>query len=191
MRFRGFRIQVVLLVFLVVVALGLGVQYFHQQTQVIHPLAEQLEEIPGVLDVGLTKGFFKAGSRMLVSLEVSQDVPLALVFERVHQTLMATGGDYAVQLKDSPNPAMLRLFHRIQIALEEAIMTGEFTTLEKRISILADPTGIDWELGLDREFVYLSLTEGSDILRRVISRGTNEGKVIVCMDGGADSWTSG
>lgn len=191
MRFRGFRIHVALLVFLVALGLGLGVQYYHRQTQVLHPLVEQLEEIPGVLSVRLDQGMFKAGSRQLVSMELAPGVPLVFVFEQVYQTLMASGGEYTIELEDSPNPAILNLFYRIQIAVEEAIMTGEFTTLETRISRLADSVGIDWELGLDREFIYLLLTEGEDNLTRVIRRGTNEGKITVWTDGGDYSWTSG
>ena len=116
-------------------------------------------------------------------MELAPGVPLVFVFEQVYQTLMASGGEYAIELEDSPNPAILNLFYRIQIAVEEAIMTGEFTTLETRISRLADSVGIDWELGLDREFIYLLLTEGEDNLTRVIRRGTNEGKITVWTDG--------
>ncbi|HBN96430.1 MAG TPA: hypothetical protein DDZ66_09010 [Firmicutes bacterium] len=187
MHFRGFRVQRALLVFVVVFIVGLGVQYLHQQTQVIHPLREQLQDIPGVLSIELEEGPSRRGSRMLVSLDIEQDASLAIVFERVYQTLISTGGDYAIRVQDAPNSAILSLFQRIQIALEEAIMTGEFTALEARVQELADTAGVAWQLGLDREFVYLSLTEGENTLRRVISRDTDQGKIQVFIDGGVHS----
>ena len=187
MRFRGFKIQVALLVFLVVTGIGVGAQYLYQETWVISPLVDDLKGIPGISQVRLEKDDKRTGSRMLVALELDEDMPLAVVFERVYHTLLASGGDYVIQLKDSPSFALLELFQRIQIGLEEAIMTGEFTILETRIQSLADLAGASWELGLDRDFVYLSLTEGENSLRRVISRGSNEGKVILGIEGGVDS----
>lgn len=191
MRFHGFRVQIALLTFLVVFAVGLGVRYLHQQNQVINPLTEQLQTIPGVLHVDLEKGSCRGGSKMLVTLEIEPDASLAIVFERVYQTLLSTGGDYAIRMTDTPNATILSLYQRIQIALEEAIMTGEFTALEARVQELADTAGIPWQLGLDRKFVYLSLNQGENTLRRVISRDMDEGKISVFTDGGVDSWTSG
>lgn len=191
MRFHGFRIHVALFIFLVILALGLGVQYLHQKTQVIDPLVHQLQEVPGVSRVDLEAAMFSRRSRTMVTLQVERGIPLSLVFDRVHQSLLAAGGDYVLKLEDSPNALLLSLFQRIQITVEEAVITGEFTALERRVKSLAEAQGVTWELGVDRHFIYLSLSQGQNALKRVISRGANEGTVIVVTDGGVDNWENG
>jgi hypothetical protein len=189
--FRGFRFQVALLVFLVVSALGLGVKYLHQQTKVLDPLIEQIQGVPGVVDVRSEQSILDRTSRVLLTLQVEQDSRLAVLFPRVYQTLLAQGGTYGVRVEDAPNSALLEVFQRVQIAVEEAIVTGEFTALETRVKQLADEAGLAWELGLDREFIYLSLVQGESTLRRIVSRGVSEGRVRVYTDGGVTSWPNG
>ncbi|HHT68059.1 MAG TPA: hypothetical protein GXZ85_02235 [Firmicutes bacterium] len=191
MRFRGFRVQVALLVFVMVFVVGLGVRYLHQQTQVIQPLTQQLQEVPGVRRVESKRGMFGTGARTAVELEVEQGASLTTVFQRVHHILSAATGEYTVTVHDAPSAAMLALFQQIQVAVEEAVITGEFTALEARVRRVAEQAGVGWELGLDRDFIYLSLTEDFHSLRRVIARDSNQGKVVVNAGGGVGSWTSG
>jgi hypothetical protein len=81
----------------------------------------------------------------------------------------------------------LRLFQDIQVAVEEAVMTGEFTRLGERVEEFAAEEGVTWELGVDRQFIYLTLSEGENTLRRVISRDRQEGSISVRGNGGAVS----
>lgn len=191
MHFRGFRFQVALLVFLILSATGLGVKYLHQKTQVLEPLVEQLQAIPGIAHVQPEQSVLDRTSSVLVTLEIQQNAPLGVVFPQVYQTLLAQGGNYAVRVKDAPNQDLLELFQRVQIALEEAVMTGEFTALESRVQSLAEVADVSWELGLDRDFIYLSLAQGASTLRRIISRGSGEGMIRVYTDGGVAPWPNG
>ncbi len=191
MYFRGFRFQVALLAFLILSALGLGVKYLHQQTQVLGPLVEQIQEISGVAHVQSEKSVFDRASKVLVTLEFTRDVPLGVAFPKVYQTLRAQGGNYVVRVKDEPNDTLIRLFQRIQIALEEAIVTGEFTALEGRVERLAQEEGVTWHLGLDREFIYVSLVQGESTLHRIVNRGSGEGRIRVAIDGGGALWPVG
>lgn len=190
MQLRGFRMKVALFVFFLVFALGMGVKYLHQQTRVIDPITAQLLQIPGVSSASVEQRLL-GGSRVLVKLELENDAPLSTVFRKVYQTLASSGGNYAVQVQDSPDATILALFEQMQIAVEEAIMTGEFTLLSNRVERLASTAHVEWDLGLDREFIYLSLTDKDSSLRRVIRRGMDDGKVKVYPDGGVDSWTNG
>lgn len=187
MRLRGFKIHIALLVFVVVFALGLGAQYLHQRMQVIDPLVQRIQDVPGVLDVSIEKGMFNTGAETLVTLQLEEDTSLGLVFGQVYQTLTAAGGDYAVFIQDSPSKELIDLYLDIQIKVEEAVMTGEFTVLEERVKGLANAAGVTWELGVDREFVYLALGVADSTLKRVISRDLNEGRISIVNKGGTDS----
>lgn len=190
MQLRGFRIKIALLVFLVVFGLGLGTRYLIQRTRVIDPLTVQLQQIPGVTGASAEQHML-GGTRVLVNLQLDAEASLSTVFQRIYQTLSSAGGNYAVQIQDSPDDTILALFQRMQIAVEEAIITGEFTVLSDRVEGLANAAHVQWDLGLDREFIYLSLTAEDSSLRRVIRRGIDDGKVKVYPDGGVESWTNG
>ena len=191
MNFRGFRFRVALLAFLILSTLGIGAKYLHQQTQVLGPLVEQIQEISGIVAVQSGKSVLDRTAKVLVTLELAQEASLGVVFPQVYQTLLSQGGNYAVRIKDEPNGTLLNLFKRVQIAVEEAVVTGEFTLLEHRLEDLAEAGGVSWDLGLDREFIYVSLAQGEHSLRRIVSRGSGEGRVRVYPDGGDQSWPNG
>lgn len=187
MNFHKFRIQIALVAFLVAVAIGLGANYLYEQTQVIKPLNAELQDVPGISSVNVEKNFLGNGARTLVQLGLESDILLSEVFADIHYVLEETRGNFALQLEDSADEELISLFDRIQIAAEEAIVTGEFTALEERVQELAENEGVDWKLAIDRDFIYLSLLNGESSLQRVIGRGLNEGKVIIYTGGGIAS----
>ena len=191
MTFRGFRVQITILVFVVVVAVGLVGKYAYEQTQVISPLQEQLLGLAGVESASLEGAPLGRGRRPVVSLELDPEVPLSVVFGQVRQVLAGFGGEAVIHVQDSASPELVRIFDRVRIAAEEAIMTGEFTVLEERVQKLAQDHGIAWELAMDRDFVYVSLGTSERVLRRVINRGTDLGGMEIYMGGGAVSWENG
>ncbi|NMA99930.1 MAG: hypothetical protein GX971_00205 [Firmicutes bacterium] len=191
MNFRKFKVQIALLAFLVVVVIGLGASYLYKQTQIIKPLTEQLQNVNGVSDVNVEQNFLGQGARILVQLEIEREFSVGPVIGAVQEILATTSGNYALLLRDSADPSLVRLFERMQIAAEEAIVTGEFTSLEQRVQNLAENEGVTWQLAMDRDFIYLSLATGDSYLHRVISRGNNEGKVVIYTIGGGNEWLNG
>lgn len=191
MKFREFRLQISLITFLLVMAGGLLGQYLYQQTQVIGPLHSQLQAVAGVADVALERSLFGSQTRTQVLVELLPQVPLAPVLGEIQQILQASQGDFAVRVHDHPSEPLLQLFGRMRIAAEEAIATGQFTVLEKRVEELAQTQGVDWELAVDRDFIYITLSRDDSILRRVISRDPGSDKVVVLIEGGGSQWPNG
>lgn len=191
MKFRELRLHITLLTFMLVIAGGLLGQYLYQQTQVIGPLHSQLQAVVGVADVALERTLFGSRNRTQVRVELQPQVPLAPVLGEIQQILQASQGDFAVRVQDDPSDLLLQLFSRMQIAAEEAIATGQFTALEKRVEELAQAEAVDWELAVDRDFIYVTLARDESTLRRVISRDPEAGKVLVLTEGGGSQWPNG
>ncbi|NLO66810.1 MAG: hypothetical protein GX101_09055 [Firmicutes bacterium] len=103
--------------------------------------------------------------------------------EQVRRILGETGGVYTVELVDNPNQELLDLYAKIRLAVEEAIMTGEFSLLEERIESLAKNGSFEWELSLDRDYIYLELAMGENNVQRVIARGAGEGRISILETG--------
>lgn len=183
MNFRGFRLQLTILVFIIVLVVGLSFQYLQQRTYVLKPLLQEVECIPGVEEVSLVKKSLGNNNRIIVNLKLDPNVPFALSFGQVMEALQGAKGFYEVQLEDSPNLELWSLYQQIQIAIEEANVTGEFVMLEQRVARLAAEHNTLWELFVDRDRIFLRLTQAENMLQRVIHRGSDDGKISVQVKG--------
>lgn len=184
MNFRGFRLHKTILVFLLVLALGLSLQHFYQRTKVLQPLLQELSAIPGIEEVALEPSPFPLPNRTVVVLSLSREVPLALTLGQVQQTLKYVNGAFEIQLKDEANLELWNLYRQIQVAIEEANITGEFVLLEQRVENWANEAGVAWELAVERDEIYLRLSKESKLLQRVIKRGLDDGEITVTVRGG-------
>lgn len=177
MNLRGFKVLKALVVFVIVIALGLGFQYIHRQRAVINPLAQRLENIPGISQVSVAPGILKKHSQTVINLNTDFHVPLSMTFGQLRATLQDAGGNYTIKLENNSDDTLWQVFQQIQIMVEEAIMTGEFTVLEQKVEAVAIQEEISSELALDREFIYLRLKNGPNFLQKVISRGVEDMKI--------------
>lgn len=183
MNLRGFQIKTAVIVFVAVLALGLGLQYLHQATQVLIPLTKELEAVSGVESVRLVRGSWSNRSRTLVKLKMDGEVPLSVSIGQAQQILGNLGGTYAIELEDSATVKLNEIFQKVQVVAEEAIMTGEFSLLETRVQALAEAEGLSWELGVDRNFVYLRLRDSTHALQRVIPRDNDADRLTISTKG--------
>lgn len=187
MNLRGFQIKTAILIFSLVLLSGLGVQYLHQRTQVLQPLTRELQELTGVEDVTIAQSGLVNRSRAKIGLKLAEDVPLAVSLGQVYQILKNHGGFYLVELEDQASSELLKHYQKAQLIIEEAIFTGEFALLEKRMELLAEGKSLQWELGVDRDFVYLRLYNENAKLERAIPRDQEGNKVQMSFGG----WING
>ncbi|NMA61315.1 MAG: hypothetical protein GX956_05465 [Firmicutes bacterium] len=183
MNLRGFQVKTAFVIFAIVLALGLGFQYVHQATQVLIPLSKELQELPGVEKVEISKGTLPNRSHTVVQLRLDKEVPLALSLGQVYRVLESSGSSCVIELEDTATVELLELFQKVQLLVEESIMTGEFNLLEARVQALTTSEGLEWELGVDRNFVYLRLQDSTHLLQRVIPRDQDGGRVAILTQG--------
>ncbi len=179
MNLRGFQVKTALIIFFLIIGSGLGIRYFYLQNQVLTPLGKQLERLPGVNAVEMRRGKGPDQAGTLVRLQLNTEVALGITLEQVRGVLDQTPGVYSVELVDTAELGLLGLYARLRLAAEEAVMTGEFFLLEERVRDMAESHNVKWELSLDREYIYLRLADDGEILQRVISRGTNVGRISI------------
>ncbi len=177
MNLRGFRVQLALVVFIIILILGLGFQYVLRQKSIINPLNQSLKNIPGVVRSEVKPSFVQRGSYTAINLTIDPEVPMIMTFDSLKETLQATSGKYDIILEDSADQFLWGVFQQLKIVAEEAVMTGEFALLEERVRNLAVEKDIDYELAVDREFVYFRLKNKDGFLQRVVDRGTGDLKV--------------
>lgn len=186
MNLRGFQLKTALVVFSFVLLLGLSAQYFHQQTQVLAPLTRELQNLAGVESVHVFSGGVINRARTKIELDLKVDVPLGTSLSQAYQVLDYLGGSYLVELKEQTTPELLKAYEKIQIMVEEAVMSGGFALLEQRVEAFALEQEIAWELGVDRNFVYLRLQGYGGSLVRAILRQQEIGKIQISQGGWAN-----
>ena len=58
----------------------------------------------------------------------------------------------------------------MQFVIEEAVMVGNFQEMAEELQAIADSYDLEAKLGIDREYVYVQLEDGSHTLYRMIYR---------------------
>ena len=72
-------------------------------------------------------------------------MPLGAALGRVRQIAADFGENLVIHLRDSASPELLQLYEQVQLAAEEAVITGKFTLLAERVGQLAGSRGAGWE----------------------------------------------
>lgn len=183
MGLQKFRIHAVLLVFILVVAAGLGLLKYREQNQIIEPLLGELQSISGIEKAEILPSSLKQVERRIINLTLDQTYPLAYTLGLVEQSLANLKGNFTVVLSEQPSMELWTLWEKIQVALEEALITGEFVLLEERIQNLLEDKEVHWELAIDQGHIYLRLSKGEFIIQRGIARQA-AGKFLVTNQGG-------
>ncbi|HHW71946.1 MAG TPA: hypothetical protein GX393_01795 [Firmicutes bacterium] len=187
MTYRGIYLPVAALVFILLLASGLFGKNVYEQRRIVLPLQSELQEAQGVQSASLQR---EARGKLAVYLELDPETPLSITLAEVRRIADRFGTNIAVYVRDSASPELVRIFERVQLAAEEAIMTGEFTLLEERVQTWAAAAGVSCELAVDRDFIYVSLIHGPSVLWRAISRSPG-GEAAVSVEGGALAWRNG
>lgn len=185
MSYRGLHLPAAVLAFVLVLAVGLLGKHVYEQNQIIAPLEAELQQVVGVKKVAVQRSRGGWGSVLEIYLDLDAQVPLGAALGRVRQIAADFGENLVIHLRDSASPELLQLYEQVQLAAEEAVITGKFTLLAERVGQLAGSRGAGWELSVDRNFIYISLTDGEHTLRRVISRAPEGQELEFHVDGGA------
>ncbi|HHY09964.1 MAG TPA: hypothetical protein GX528_05295, partial [Firmicutes bacterium] len=92
MNLHGFQIKKALVIFILIIAAGMAIQYFLYQSRVINPLGWELAGLPGVLKAEVVQKGLSSRAPSTVHLTLAEDVPLSLTFQGIWRALEEAGG---------------------------------------------------------------------------------------------------
>jgi len=96
--------------------------------------------------------------------------------ERAYTTLdegvrdILKGAPYALTIEDHRNPALEQTFRRVNLYVQEALVTGHFTDMAQLIEREAAQGGATARLSVDQDRIYLQLKAGDAYLYSVTDR---------------------
>lgn len=156
------RITLISLVGLLIFGLLLGGKVIYQKQWVDATRLHQSQQIPGVVSVKT----------------ISNNSQQALVVVTKHMTnlrqsslsLEKIAGQLPIQYQDQRNDQLETLFDQMQFALQEGIVRGNFTEMEQTVKAQAEKAGVQMEMEMDSDAIYVTLNQGESQLLEVIER---------------------
>ncbi len=163
---------------LIALVLTLGIlflgNYAFDNYKVNHSLEKSLTEVNGVAEVETVK--LEGEYQVKVKLEDTNN--LQKIFTQIDNITKEelNNKKYQVILVSPENSQLTRVYDQIDLALYEALETGEFVKLGERIKSYADQYQLDQaEVNVDQDYIYLTLVEDKQQLYKVIERETSKG----------------
>lgn len=166
MEFRGFRIKIVLLVFIITLSLALGVQYFSYQKRVIEPIIREFSEFDGVIQIEAKR--LHSGIKLIISLGNCDR------FDKVMSNILSAAEGYdsllTIEIKDAANIKLEEVYHQMHYAIEQAVMLGDFREMAIVIEEIAQQNSLKHRVTIDSEYVFLQLHDADNYFYQLIGR---------------------
>lgn len=156
------RIALISLIGILVFGLLLGGQLVYKNKWVNGNLTQQSLEIEGVISAEVIT---KDGLSEL-QVKTSQVENL----QNVSSELKTVSGKHPIRLIDQRTDELEKIFQQMQFSLQEGIIRGNFTEMERNVRELADKSGVEVSLTMDSEAIYLTLNAEEAQLLEVIER---------------------
>lgn len=162
----GFRIKIVLLVFIITLSLALGVQYLSYQKRVIEPIIRVFSEIDGVIQIETERQH--SGIKLIIALGDCDR------FDQVMHNILSAAERFdsllKIEIKDAASSRLEQIYHEMHYAIEQAVVIGDFREMAVVIEEIAQQNNIKYRITIDREYVYLQLHEADNYLYQLICR---------------------
>jgi len=160
------RLLLISLVGFLIFGLLLGGKIVYQKKWLDVSVLRQSQQISGVVSAKVVN------RNELKELDVVTDK-----IENLRQTslsLQKLADNHPIRFLDQNNDTLKKVFAQMQFALQEGIALGNFTEMEQRVRIQAETAGVQLELEIDNDAIYLILNQGDAQLLEVIERNGQE-----------------
>ena len=156
------RILLISLVGLLIFALLLGSKVVYQRKWIDVTILSQSQQISGVVSA---KTVLNNGQNEMdvVTNHMANLRQASLALEKL-------AGELPIRYLDRNNDTLNALFEQMQFAFQEGIARGNFTEMAQNVRTQAEKAGVQLELEMDNDAIYVILNQGDAQLIEVIER---------------------
>lgn len=171
MNWQKYRWSIVGLTIIATLAVLAGGQTLWQQFFIAKPLSQLAQEIDGVKSVSLTPN---GKSTQQINVTLANVANLQTTYRTLDNRIAAVLGrkNYEIILHNSSVPELERLYYSIHYDIQEAIFTGNFSSMAERIENAAAAAAASARVFVDDRAVYLQLNNDSGDFCIVLARQT-------------------
>lgn len=156
------RILLICLAGFLIFGLLLGGKFIYQKNWLDVSIQQQSQQIPGVVSAKIVD------NNGLKELAVVTDKITNL--RQAGLALQKIANDLPIRFFDQNNDALKKVFGQMQFALQEGISLGNFTEMEQKVRAQAEQAGMELELEIDNDAIYVILNQGDAQLIEVLER---------------------
>lgn len=100
--------------------------------------------------------------------------------ELLNGTVQVLGSsEITLELKDKRNDKLEKIYYDSQLIIYEALLKGNFIEMAQGIKKQANSAGVEAEISIDKNNIYLQLIQGENYLYEIIPRNTSEDKFFL------------
>lgn len=156
------RILLISLIGFLIFGLLLGGKVVYQKEWQDVSVLRQSQQIPGVVSAKVVN------NNGLKEMDVVTNKITNL--RQASLALQKLADNLPIRFLDRNNDALKKVFGQMQFALQEGIALGNFSEMEQNVRIQAERAGIQLELEIDNDAIYVILNQGDAQLLEVIER---------------------
>jgi hypothetical protein len=156
------RILLIGFIGILIFGLLLGGTFVYQKKWVDVSILRQSQQIPGVISAKTVDN--NGQKEMLVTTSNVTDL------RKTSQALEKLAGNLPIRYLDRTNDSLDKLFGQMEFALQEGISRGDFTEMEQNVKKQAAVAGVQLELEMDSDAIYLVMNQGNAQLIEVVER---------------------
>lgn len=152
-----------------------GGQLLWNKYAVANPINKMLQNINGVesVTIGRLNEQGKNNEKVKVLYIKLKNVSnLQVVYGEIIDGLkhVDAGNKFDIVIQDTRTPELEQFYYNIHYYVQEAIFTGNFATMADRINAKASGAGVDAQIYVDTQNIYLKMTKGNAEMYVVVSR---------------------
>jgi hypothetical protein len=156
------RILLISLVGICIFGLLLGGRVVYQKKWLDVTILSQSQQIPGVVSAKTVQN--NGQKEMVVVTNHMTNLRQASL------ALKKLAGQVPIRYLDRHNDDLEKVFNQMQFAIQEGVVRGNFTDMVQNVRTQAEKAGVQLELEMDNDAIYLILNQGDAQLIEVIER---------------------
>ncbi len=166
LKFKGLRLKIVLLVFMVTLVVALSIQYLSYEKRVIEPIVRVFSEIEGVNEIEANRQ--RSGIKLIISLDN------LIRFEQVMQEILAQAEEFGllsqIEFKDNANDKLEKVYHAMHYAIWQAVEKGDFSQMGVIASDIAKENNVEQNIYIEHDYVFVQLLDKDNYFYQIIGR---------------------
>lgn len=174
MKIKNTRIFKCFLAFIITLLMLLAGQILWQNYAVNMPLEKSLQSIDGVKNIVWNKN-----SKMVEPVQIEVALGNVENIQKTYKEISRRTGEvlgrkpYSIIIKDNRTPELENLYNDINNYVQKAISDGDFPLLAQKTEAIAKQVGVNAEVFVDEQYVYVQLSKENSSLYMLVLRHSN------------------
>jgi hypothetical protein len=168
MQWKGFKIPIIIIAFVLGLAVFWGIQKVYNQYSYERPLVNLLDENTDIItySVDYKKPVLE------VNVKFKKTDNLQKVYSDLNKKILDLAGKrkYEIILQDQTDDTLEKIQPDVMAAAYEAIDRGNYLEMKKHISSIAETEDANARIWIDQDNLYLQIEHGNNYFQEIIPR---------------------